>query len=109
MPGKAEFTAFLRAMVRESVAVGYSTWAMGQTRALGLRILKEPGVEVVEGLGVAEGAMGRISYFPAGRGRGRGGERRGRGGGDVVGGEGEGGGDFFFFLFFLFPSSFFKC
>ena len=78
MPGKAEFTAFLRAMVRESVEVGYSTWPMGQTRALGLRILKEPGVEVVEGLGVAERAAGRISFFP-GRGRGRGGRGGGRG------------------------------
>ncbi|KAI4097972.1 MAG: hypothetical protein LQ339_006633 [Xanthoria mediterranea] len=76
MPGKAEFTAFLREMVRESVEVGYSTWPMGQTRALGLRILKEPGVEVVEGLGVAERVAGRISFFP-GTGRGRGGERRG--------------------------------
>lgn len=95
MPGKAEFTAFLRAMVRESVEVGYSTWPMGQTRALGLRILKEPGVEVVEGLGVAERAAGRISFFRGG----------GGGGGDGEGGEGEGGGDFFP----LSCSSFFKC
>ncbi|CAO1597003.1 hypothetical protein XANCAGTX0491_000833 [Xanthoria calcicola] len=80
MPGKAEFTAFLRAMVRESVEVGYSTWAVGQTRALGLRILKEPGVEVVEGLGVAEMATGRVNFFPGGEHRGRRGAGRGRGG-----------------------------
>ena len=75
IPGKAEFTSFLRKMVVQSVEVGYSKWPISQTGALGLRILKEPGVEVGKGLSVAkwqvERTMGRISFFP-GRDGGRG-------------------------------------
>ncbi|KAL8890012.1 MAG: hypothetical protein Q9215_002795 [Flavoplaca cf. flavocitrina] len=79
IPGKAEFTAFLRKMVVRSVEVGYSKWPISQTGALGLRILKEPGVEIGKGVRVGEKwqverAMGRISFFP-GRDAGRG-ERR---------------------------------
>jgi hypothetical protein len=46
MPTAAEFTAFLRRSVEESVAKGYSVWGLSQERALVLRRIKEPNVEV---------------------------------------------------------------
>ena len=81
LPGKAEFTGFLRNMVQHSVDVGYSTWPISQRGALGLRILKEPGVEMRPGMVMGEKweverAMGRISFFP-GRNHGRDGRKGG--------------------------------
>ncbi|KAL8766893.1 MAG: hypothetical protein Q9209_006441 [Squamulea sp. 1 TL-2023] len=69
MPGKAEFTGFLREMVHQSAVVGYSRMPFGQLAAFGLRILKEPDVEMAPGLRVAENwqlerAMARLSFFP---------------------------------------------
>jgi ubiquitin-protein ligase len=46
MPTAAEFTTFLRRSVEESVAKGYSVWGLSQGRALVLRKIKEPNVEV---------------------------------------------------------------
>ncbi|KAL8991677.1 MAG: hypothetical protein Q9169_007755, partial [Polycauliona sp. 2 TL-2023] len=92
MPGKSEFTWFLRRMVMRSVEVGYSIWPISQAEALRLRIEREPGVEIRKGLvvdrgrGMRAGTRGWISFFPGGqrerdargRGRGRGSGRRGR-------------------------------
>jgi ubiquitin-protein ligase len=46
MPTAAEFTAFLRRTVEESVAKGYSVWGLSQEKALALRRTKEPNVQV---------------------------------------------------------------
>ena len=46
MPTAAAFTAFLRRSVEESVTKGYSVWGLSQARALELRRIKEPNVEV---------------------------------------------------------------
>ena len=46
MPTAAEFTAFLRRSVEESVTKGYSVWGLSQETALALRRIKEPNVEV---------------------------------------------------------------
>jgi ubiquitin-protein ligase len=46
MPTAAEFTTFLRRSVEESVTKGYSVWGLSQERALELRRIKEPNVEV---------------------------------------------------------------
>ncbi|KAL8789766.1 MAG: hypothetical protein Q9213_001017 [Squamulea squamosa] len=69
MPGKAEFTRFLRKMVQQSAQVGYSRMPFSQPAAFGLRILKEPDVEMAPGLRVAEKwqlerALARLSFFP---------------------------------------------
>jgi ubiquitin-protein ligase len=46
MPTAAEFTAFLRRSVEDSVAKGYSVWGLSQEKALALRRTKEPNVQV---------------------------------------------------------------
>lgn len=84
MPGKYEFTIFLRNRVRKSVEVGYSNIPISQTEALALRRLKEPDVEAGDGMTVVgereqvERALERGSFFPNQTGRTNGGERDGR-------------------------------
>ncbi|KAF1844427.1 uncharacterized protein K460DRAFT_369284 [Cucurbitaria berberidis CBS 394.84] len=108
-PSKAQFTAFLRRTVTDSVSVGYSRMPMSQSELYMIRKVRERNVEVAGGVQVTSalerwfergerwydnGWNGRPSFFPEdrglgggnGRGNGRGG--RGRGGG---GGRGRGG------------------
>ncbi|KAL8955910.1 MAG: hypothetical protein Q9183_006486 [Haloplaca sp. 2 TL-2023] len=78
LPGKAEFTSFLRRMMLHSVEMGYSKWPITQSAAFGLRILKEPSVDValgvlVRGQSQVDRIPGRVTFFPGrdeGRGRG---------------------------------------
>lgn len=83
----ANFTKFLRRMIKASMEKGYSKWALTQEQALTLRLEQEPDVQRPEGM-VPEALKSRnnFSFFPgqqrgegnAGRG-GRGGRGRGRG------------------------------
>jgi hypothetical protein len=70
MPTAAEFTAFLRRSVEESVVKGYSVWAISQDRALALRRAKEPNVEIRKGQKPEWHVWGKTSgsFFP-GKGR----------------------------------------
>lgn len=80
MPMKSEFTKFLRRAVYESIDKGYSKWALTQEEALALRLEREKGVEVPEGLWAAHRVRpGRYTFFPAEQ-RGGAGGRGGRGG-----------------------------
>lgn len=92
VPTAAEFTRFLRRTVQDSVEKGYSKWAVSQEKALALRLLVEPRVEIAEGLEPVALRGERFSFFPQknkgkrcggvghdGRGGGRGGHGRGRG------------------------------
>jgi ubiquitin-protein ligase len=96
IPSKAQFTAFLRRTINDSVAVGYSKIPMSQSQLYMIRRVWEPAVEVVKGVRVTDdllrwfergerwynnGWKGRPSFFPnenisrgtrGGRGRGRG-------------------------------------
>ncbi|KAE8450364.1 hypothetical protein EG329_006438 [Mollisiaceae sp. DMI_Dod_QoI] len=86
-PSAEWFTGFLRECVRASAEKGYSRMPLSQGQALGLRLLKEPDVEVQEGLEAVRGLDCRTpSFFPAKGGVGAGGKGdtrgnwRGRGG-----------------------------
>ena len=85
MPGKAEFTSFLRRTVAESMDKGYSKWALTQEEALLLRLRREPGVGRSLDMQPAYNARLGYTFFPQqgrGGGSGRGGTRgggRGRG------------------------------
>ncbi|KAI4189250.1 MAG: hypothetical protein LQ346_005152 [Caloplaca aetnensis] len=65
IPQKAEFSCFLKRMVTHSAEVGYSSVPVTQGQALAMRLDKEPGVEVAEGV-VAEKRelSGRLNFFP---------------------------------------------
>lgn len=109
VPTAAEFTRFLRRTVQDSVEKGYSKWAVSQSKALAMRLLVEPRVEIAEGLEPEALRGERFSFFPQdnkrkrsggvgndGRGGGRGGHGRGRGYGRGYGhgrGNGDGRGD----------------
>lgn len=107
MPNKAEFTAFLRRTITESVDAGYSCLPMTQSQLYMIRKVRERSVEVTEGVKVTpalenwfskgekwyeNGWRGRPTFFPGGdraphlqvdrphRGRGGFGGGRGRGG-----------------------------
>lgn len=66
MPTAAEFTAFLRRTVEESVVKGYSVWGLSQEKALELRRTKEPNVQVRTDLNPAWRASVKSigSFFP---------------------------------------------
>ena len=49
-PNKEDFCAFLKRTIEDSVKAGYSKMPVGQGQALALRKLKEPDVEVAEGV-----------------------------------------------------------
>jgi len=88
-PSGAWFTSFLRSCVEASVEKGYSKMPLNQKHALYLRQMKEPDVEVREGLVPVQVDLSGKTFFPGtigfgqghrgGRG-GRGGRGRGRGG-----------------------------
>jgi hypothetical protein len=67
MPTAAEFTTFLRRSVEESVTKGYSVWGLSQERALELRRIKEPNVEVRSAQNSKPGwrATKNGSFFPS--------------------------------------------
>ena len=50
MPSKQEFTVFVRESIVDSVQAGYSKWSLDQSQALGIRMVREPGVEITTGL-----------------------------------------------------------
>jgi hypothetical protein len=77
-PSAAWFTNFLRACVQDSIAKGYSKMPITQNEALYLRLMKEPYVEVEQGMQGTYVAASRLSFFP---GNVRGDNRGGRGGG----------------------------
>ena len=78
-PSAAWFTTFLRDCVQDSVRKGYSKMLLRQGEALMLRQLKEPGVEVANGLYPEYVDMARMGTFFPGTGGGfRGGRGRGR-------------------------------
>ncbi|KAK4554746.1 hypothetical protein LTR86_008248 [Recurvomyces mirabilis] len=85
IPTQAAFTQFLRKTVSESVEKGYSRWGLTQEEALFLRLQREPGVMVAEGLRASGGVRPGFTFFPGegrgGGGRGGRGGRAGRGGG----------------------------
>lgn len=93
VPTAAEFTRFLRRTVQDSVDKGYSKWAVSQGKALALRLLMEPRVEIAEGLEPVALRGERFSFFPQDNKRKRGGGvgHDGRGGG--MGGHGRGRGN----------------
>ena len=67
MPSKQEFTAFLRESIEDSMRLGYSRWPLNQSQALGVRMIREPGVEVAPDLVTERGLPHRahFSFFPA--------------------------------------------
>jgi ubiquitin-protein ligase len=67
MPTAAEFTTFLRRSVEESVTKGYSVWGLSQEKALELRKIKEPSVEVRSAQDSKPGwrATKNGSFFPS--------------------------------------------
>ncbi|TVY25844.1 putative ubiquitin-conjugating enzyme E2 W-B [Lachnellula hyalina] len=75
-PSEEWFTGFLRRCVEASAEKGYSKMPFYQEQALWLRLKKEPGVKVREGLVAVPVEMAGKSFFPGRGGRGRG---RGRG------------------------------
>lgn len=90
-PTATSFTDFLRKCVKDSMDKGYSKWALSQEAALGLRLRKEPGVAVPEGMQAREIYPGfDYTFFPGDSHYG-GGNRGGRGGFDGRSG-GRGGG-----------------
>ena len=69
MPSKENSCCFLKKTVEESVRLGYSCWPISQGQALAIRKVKEPRVEVKEGLDIGSTAkqipMRRgVSFFP---------------------------------------------
>jgi len=72
IPEKAQFCAFLKRTVEESVKVGYSCQPITQAKALAIRMVRDPGVEVKEGIpsDAAPPKQG-ISFFPSKGGKGR--------------------------------------
>lgn len=97
VPTAAEFTGFLRRTVEDSMAKGYSTWALSQERALALRLREEPDVDVVPGMRPSAVSLtgARFTFFPQNQKRkaeggadrgGRGGRGNGRGRGRGRGG-----------------------
>ena len=66
MPDKREWCGFLKGTIDGSVRAGYSRHALSQEKALGVRMEKEPGVEVKKGLdpNVEAPAVDKISWFP---------------------------------------------
>ena len=66
MPNKEEFTTFLRESIVDSMRVGYSVWPLDQSQTLGIRRVREPGVEVTPGLVPSQVLPGRagINFFP---------------------------------------------
>ncbi len=79
MPGKAEFTSFLRRTITESRQVGYSCIPMNQSQLYTIRKAREPKVEKKEGVVAMDawyqkgekwynnGWNGRPSFFPGDR------------------------------------------
>ncbi|KAL9131990.1 MAG: hypothetical protein Q9217_000200 [Psora testacea] len=67
LPEKSELTSFLRRMVKESVEVGYSKAAISQGKALAVRRLVEPSVEVAEGVveHKQKPGIGFYNFFPS--------------------------------------------
>jgi ubiquitin-protein ligase len=75
-PGAAWFTNFLRECVQDSIAKGYSKMPITQSQALYLRLMKEPHVEVKQGVQDAHVDPSRLSFFPGNNGGGNHGGRR---------------------------------
>ena len=67
-PSSTEFPSFLKESMMLSVEKGYSKLPIKQNKALGIRKLKEPGVECVKGLvaddAYAAGPRAGLSFFP---------------------------------------------
>jgi len=72
-PEKAKFCAFLKGTIDESINLGYSCQPISQEKALAIRQIREPGVEVNEGVLSGQKPLRKqgISFFPAKGGRGR--------------------------------------
>ena len=69
MPSKENLCTFLKKTIEKSVMLGYSRWALTQGQALAIRRVREPSVEVAEGVGVSvkdEEVLTRreIGFFP---------------------------------------------
>lgn len=100
IPGKAEFTCFLRRTITDSVKAGYSIMPLPQSKLYMIRKMRERDVEVAEGVEITDamvtwynrgekwysnGWKGRPTFFPerktstGGRGGSRRRERGGRG------------------------------
>jgi hypothetical protein len=80
-PSAEWFTNFLRECVQASHRKGYSSMPLKQGQAMTLRRLKEPEVEIAEGVHFLDINMSGKSFFPGnGGGRGGAGQRSGRGG-----------------------------
>ena len=69
LPSKENLCNFLKETIEKSVALDYSRWTLTQGQALAIRMAKEPGVEVAEGVTVngriVESLRSRaMTFFP---------------------------------------------
>lgn len=67
IPGKALMCAFLKETIDKSVTMRYSCQPLSQAKALSIRQIREPGVEVKDGvqLNVPAPRNNGISFFPS--------------------------------------------
>lgn len=70
-PGKETFCSFLKRTIGDSVQMGYSCQPITQAQALAIRQIREPGVEIAEGLVASKEAMAPVGiiFFPGKQGK----------------------------------------